>query len=248
MRRRLATVLGAVVCTATLVLSNAAVASAVAAPANCQATNAGSTLAACPHGVIKAKEVLFIGDSFLALSRGIPRAIEAHARAIGALGANESYRDASVSGTVISQISQSYSTEQARSPVKVVIMDGIGNDMLMANCATPSDSCPAISNAVATTRALFGKMASDGTVQDVVWMWYPLVPNNPRLNALEQFIEPRIQGLCQASTVRCHWVPLAPVWAGHPEYTSDGLHPTAAGAQASADAVWARMQADCIAQ
>ena len=248
MRRRLATVLGAVACTAALTLSNMAAANAAVTPAKCLAAEVGSALAACPHGEIKANDLLFIGDSFLALSRQIPRDIETHARSIGTLGANESYRDASVSGTVISQISQAYSTEEARSPVKVVIMDGIGNDMLRAGCATASDSCAAITNAVATTKALFAKMASDGTVQDVVWMWYPLVPNNANLNALEQFIEPKIQALCAASTVPCHWVPLAPVWAGHPEYTSDGLHPTAAGAQATADAVWAKMQADCIAQ
>jgi lysophospholipase L1-like esterase len=247
MRRRIAAVLGAVACTVTLTLSNMAVANAAVTPVDCSAARAG-VLATCPHGQIKGNEVLFIGDSFLALSRAIPRDIQAHARAIGALKANESYRDASVSGAVISQISQQYSTQQAKSPVKVVIMDGIGNDMLMAGCATPSDSCAAIRNAVATTKAMFAKMASDGTVQDIVWMWYPLVPNNAKLNALEQFIEPKIQAMCAASTVRCHWVPLAPVWAGHPEYSSDGLHPTAAGAQATADTVWAKMQADCVAQ
>jgi lysophospholipase L1-like esterase len=247
MRRRLATVLGAVACTATLVLSSAVAAQAAVTSATCLAAKAGSVRAECPHAVVKANEVLFIGDSFLALSRAIPRNIQAHARAIGAIGPNESYRDASVSGAVISQIAQSYSTEQARSPVKVVIMDGIGNDMLRAGCA-PSDSCAAIANAVNTTKSLFAKMASDGTVQDVVWMWYPLVPNNANLNALEQFIEPKIKALCDASTVKCHWVPLASVWAGHSDYSSDGLHPTEAGAKATADAVWAKMQADCVAQ
>ena len=39
-----------------------------------------------------------------------------------------------------------------------------------------------------------------------------------------------------------------PVWDGHPEYTSDGIHPTAAGSTVTGDAIWEAMVEHCIAQ
>lgn len=205
--------------------------------------------ASCAHGTIKANDLLFIGDSFLALSGAIRRDIEVHARAISTLGANESYRDASQSGALIAGIAQQYSSQASRMPVKVVIMDGIGNDMLGAmSCGTPGPNCAAITNAVNTTKNLFAKFASDSTLQNIVYMWYPKPPI-AGLSAAEDYVAPQIQAMCTSSKVPCSWVDLRPVFQGHSNYImSDGLHPTAAGSQAAADAVWATMQKNCIAQ
>lgn len=222
--------------------------------ADCGAAGAGGAISAapyatCPHGTIKANDLLFIGDSFLALSGAIRRDIEVHARAISALGANESYRDASQSGALIAGISQQYSSQASRMPVKVVIMDGIGNDMLGAmSCGTPGPNCAAITNAMNTTKNLFAKFASDSNLQNIVYMWYPKPPI-AGLSTAEDYVAPQIQAMCTSSKVPCSWVDLRPVFQGHSNYImSDGLHPTTAGSQAAADAVWATMQKNCIAQ
>jgi len=55
--------------------------------------------------------------------------------------------------------------------------------------------------------------------------------------------------VCAASAVPCHWVDLRPTLAASPDYLSaDGLIPTARGSEASAGAIWATMQRECIAQ
>jgi len=205
--------------------------------------------AACTHGTIKANDLLFIGDSFLALSGAIRRDIEVYARSIKTLGANESYRDASQSGALIAGISQQYSSQASRTPVKVVIMDGLGNDMLAAmSCGTPGPNCAAITNALNTAKSLFAKFASDANLKNIVYMWYPKPPI-AALSAAEDYIAPQVQAMCTSSKVPCYWVDLRPVFQGHSNYImSDGLHPTAAGSQATADAVWATMQKNCIAQ
>ena len=56
---------------------------------------------------------------------------------------------------------------------------------------------------------------------------------------------------CTESTVPCYFLDLQSVWAGHPEYNTAGTSPpvpTDAGGTAIADAIWAIMQAKCIAQ
>jgi len=207
----------------------------------------------CQHGQYKGNDVLIIGDSFFALSHDITRDLVAHARAAGAIGANETYRDASVSGTRLSprQIPGQYSTAQQQAPVKILIMDGIGNDLLASSgCSTPYSSCSTITAALDSAKTLMKTIASDGTVQHIVYLWYPEAQGNAKLLDQENYVRPLLQMTCEQSTVPCLWVDLRPAFAGHyAEYImGDGIHPTAAGSQASADALWAAMQAQCIAQ
>jgi lysophospholipase L1-like esterase len=55
---------------------------------------------------------------------------------------------------------------------------------------------------------------------------------------------------CDGTThVRCIWVDQRESWMDHyDEYTVDGIHPTDAGAMASAQQIWEAMVAHCIAQ
>ena len=48
--------------------------------------------------------------------------------------------------------------------------------------------------------------------------------------------------------MRCHFLDLQPIWAGHPEYTAPGATVPTEGGIAIADAIWAIMQEKCIAQ
>jgi lysophospholipase L1-like esterase len=216
----------------------------------------GGGAPACAKGVTKGSEVLLIGDSFIALSRDISEDLNTLARNAGTLEAGESYRDSSVSGTQLSggispQIPQQYVNAQRQGPVKVVIMDGGGNDMLNNTCSDPpTASCQAIQNAVAAVEDLFSTMGDDG-VESVVYFFYPENQTNATQRAKIDVLRTLLQEVCtSAVSPKCYGVDLRPVFVGHfTEYIlSDGIHPTAAGSQATAEAIWASMQQNCIAQ
>jgi len=211
---------------------------------------------ACTKGGTKGSDVLLIGDSFIALSRDISKDLNTLARGAGALGASDSYRDVSVSGTQLSggispQIPVQYANAQKQTPAKVVIMDGGGNDMLNNTCSDPpTSSCQGIQNAVNAVKELFTKMGTDG-VQTVVYFFYPENQKNAVQKAKIDVLRSLLQPICASSvSPKCYGVDLRPVFEGHfTEYVmSDGIHPTAAGSQASADAIWATMKENCIAQ
>ena len=211
---------------------------------------------ACTKGGTKGGDVLLIGDSFIALSHDISKDLNTLARGAGTLGASESYRDVSVSGTQLSggispQIPVQYANAQKQAPAKVVIMDGGGNDMLNNTCSDPpTASCQAIQNAVTAVKDLFSKMGSDG-VQSVVYFFYPENQKNATQRAKIDVLRSLLQPICESAvSPKCYGVDRRPVFDGHfTEYVmSDGIHPTAAGSQASAEAIWATMQKNCIAQ
>jgi lysophospholipase L1-like esterase len=212
--------------------------------------------AACVKGAVQGDDVLLIGDSFIALSRDITKDLNTLARDAGALAANDAYRDNSVSGTQLSggiapTIPQQYVNGQQEAPVKIVIMDGGGNDMLNNTCSEPPmPSCQGIQNAVTAVEELFSQMGSDG-VESVVYFFYPENQKNATQRAKVDVLRSLLQEVCAASvSPRCYEVDLRPVFEGHfTEYVlSDGIHPTAAGSRASAEAIWKVMQDNCIAQ
>jgi len=211
---------------------------------------------ACEKGMTKGKDVLLIGDSFIALSHDITKDLIALARADGALAASDSYRDNSVSGTqlhggISPQIPQQYANGEKDAPAKVVIMDGGGNDMLNNTCSDPpTASCQAIQDAVQAVKDLFVQMGKDG-VGTVVYFFYPENQKNATQRAKVDVLRAQLQDVCYSSaSPKCYGVDLRPVFDGHfDEYVlSDGIHPTAAGSQATADAIWATMKDNCLAQ
>jgi hypothetical protein len=63
------------------------------------------------------------------------------------------------------------------------------------------------------------------------------------LKAKQDAYNPEAERVCRASTdPKCLWVDLRPVWDGHGEYTTDGIHASNAGGTASAEAFWAAMK------
>jgi hypothetical protein len=202
----------------------------------------GTSSGACQKGQVKAKEVIFMGESFYAIAPQYnQKRVEANAQKAGALGANESYRNVAISGQPLNNvIPGEFDTALQGGPVKVVIMDGGGIDCMTSPC----DACPGI------FKTLLTKMASHG-VQDVIYTRYP-EPGNPpgsntSLKANLDTLMPKMQPVCEGATgLRCHWVDLRPVWVNGD--TSDGLHPTQSGGDHVGDAIWAEMVKDCIAQ
>jgi hypothetical protein len=61
---------------------------------------------------------------------------------------------------------------------------------------------------------------------------------------------PEMKKLCDGThDVRCVWVDQRESWDGnYGTSTSDGIHPTEAGATASSKQIWNAMVANCIAQ
>jgi lysophospholipase L1-like esterase len=196
---------------------------------------------------IKGSEVLVIGDSFIAMSHEITGDLEQLARNAGILPSNESFIDNSVSGMRLSgggspTIPEQYINGVQQGPVKWVIMDGGGNDCLQGSCSTPPIAdCPDLQNAVTAARNLLARMGNDGVIK-VVYFFYP----EPQydlggLKAKLDVLRPLIQNVVNSSNNPiCYWLDLRPVFEGHyGEYiTSDGIHPTSAGCQATANAIW----------
>jgi hypothetical protein len=208
---------------------------------------------ACVTGEALPNEVLVIGDSFFAISHQVTAYLEQHARDAGALEVGERYRDNSTTtGNALAMggngITSQYQRGAEEAAVEVVIMMGGGPDMLVTSCAAPVAECPPLVAAAGAAEELLGQMAADG-VSAVVYAFYPDPVDGEmreRMDALRLLIEP----VCANSAVPCHWVDLRPV-LGDPTggyLTSDGLIPTAAGSQATAGAIWATMQRECIAQ
>jgi hypothetical protein len=101
-------------------------------PPSAAGTSAGAAAVGCAKGKIKASEVVFIGESFIALSGAIPRDTTQLARTAGTIGLAESYRTYAVSGTqlVTGEIPMQFDKAVGEGPVKIVLMDGGGNEGL----------------------------------------------------------------------------------------------------------------------
>jgi hypothetical protein len=195
----------------------------------------------CEKGKVKASEVIVMGESFYAINPNILNEIEKDANAAGALAMNAHYRNYAVSGQLLTgTIPSQFDKAIGVGPVKVVIMDGGGNDCM----SSPCDMCPA------TFETLLKKMA-DNKVETVIYTRYP-EPGNPpgSLTSLKSNLDvlmPKVEAVCAKTTApKCHWVDLRPVWKDGD--TTDGLHPTVSGGQHVGDAIWAKMMEQCIAQ
>jgi hypothetical protein len=207
----------------------------------------GSSSGTCTKGQTKGNQVAVIGESFIAMTHGITQEIEKQAKANGSLGQSEKYVDNSVSGTLLSgsdanAIPNQYKKAAQGGMIKYVLMDGGGNDCLQANNGDA---------ALAAAQALFPNMAKDG-VEKVVYFFYPDPLGSFSSGTLKTCLDalrPKMKALCDGLTApKCYWMDLRTLWNGHSEYTSDGIHPTAAGSVATGDAIWEVMKTNCVAQ
>lgn len=199
----------------------------------------------CQKGTTMGKEVLFIGESFVAAS-SIPEETTNLARAAGSLGASDSYVDKSVSGTWIGNGASNSIPAQYRSNssgVRFVLMNGGGNDCWQGG--EPSDR----TNALNAAEELFGDMAENG-VEKIVYFFYP-DPIGSQFNDLKaclDLLRPEMKALCDSQTgIECNWVDLRDTWNGHNEYTSDGIHVAGPGNVPTATAIWNAMEENCVA-
>jgi hypothetical protein len=206
--------------------------------------------ATCAAVDVPASEVVFIGESFVAVTHATPTMLTQRARDAGAIGAEESYRDVSVAGTELANggIERQYERAAAAGRIGVVLISAGASDLALAGrCQTGADDrCMEV---VSATRRLLDRMAQDG-VHDALLTFYPDPRGvGERLKQPLDALRPEMQRLCeqQAGALRCHWLDLRPTWNDHPEYSIDGLYPSIAGSRASADAIWQSMLQHCLA-
>ena len=215
-------------------------------------------------------EVLFIGDSyseyFLA-HRSLASFMESLAVADGALARGDTYRNRAVAGTTLATppaaIQGQWNDAKAMTPIRAVVMSGGGNDVLIDNqqCrAEGSEMRPdcqqVVQNSLNAAKGLFESMRESG-VSDVLYFWYPHIPGGgltggERGVSISDYTYPMLVDLAKASstdTFHVFMVPTVEIFEGHPEYFySDGLHANNVGTQKIADAIWAVMKENCIAQ
>lgn len=201
--------------------------------------------AACASGRVLASEVLWIGDSWIQIPGTQHTRVRDLARATGAIGPSEDYANEAAPATDMAAIAQQYRTQQSgATKVKVLLMDGGTWDPIAAQMMGDPIG-PAIDNAVSTFAAFLTEVASNGTVEHVVYFLMPELPTIPGVATMR----PLLQQACASSVVPCHFLDLQPLWLGHPEYTArDGIQASEVGARVIADSIWAIMQSNCIAQ
>jgi hypothetical protein len=195
----------------------------------------------CPHAQVSASEVLWIGDSWIFMPGSQLTRVRDLARATGAIGPNDDYVNVAAPGTTMSAIAGQYNTrEMGATKVKVLLMDGGTWDTIQGNGSDAS-----VTTAASAFNQFLAAVASDGTVQHIVYFLPPELSGIPGVAALR----PLVQSACAQSTVPCHFLDLQPLWVNHPEYTApNNVFASDAGAQVLADAIWGIMQQDCIAQ
>jgi lysophospholipase L1-like esterase len=198
----------------------------------------------CVKGQTHGKDVAILGESFIAAG-SIVTELETLAKAAGSLPSTEHYVNNAVSGTTSAgangSVDQFNKAISSSGTIKYVIMDGGGNDCLQANSPT---------QALTGADKLFTLMTSKN-VEKVLYFFYP-DPIGSQFNNLKTCLDslrPMMKAKCDGLTSpKCYWLDLRPTWNGHNEYTSDGIHPTAAGSKATAAAIWPVAVQNCIAQ
>jgi hypothetical protein len=202
---------------------------------------AGGDGGGCAHAQVNASEVLWIGDSWVLVPGNQHTDVRDLARASGAIGPNDDYTIGAVAAATMAQVAGQYAAQEATATkAKILIMDGGTWDTITAN-----GSAASVSSSAAGFSQFLSTVAADGTVTHIVYYLMPELPTIPGVAALR----PLLEQSCAQSAVRCHFLDLQPIWAGHPEYIgTDGLLPSNAGGTVLANAIWAIMQTNCIGQ
>ena len=204
----------------------------------------------CPHRQVLASEVLWIGDSWITIPMNTQReVVRKQALEAKAIDDGDDYYSLAAPATNMAAIAKQYdSRERGATKVKVLLMDGGTWDPIAAQMAPGSSNATvaaAIDDSISTFQMFLAKVASDGTVEHIVYFLVPELASVPGVATMR----PRLQQACAESLVPCHFIDLQPYWQGHPEYTAvDGIQASEAGATVLGNLIWATMQEHCIAQ
>mgnify|MGYP006196444907 CR=1 FL=1 len=128
----------------------------------------------------------------------------------------------------MAMVAQQYEVRQRGAPkVKVLLMDGGTWDPIVAQMLGASVP-DAIDESLTTFQQFLSKVAADATVEHIVYVLVPELPNIPGVAEMR----PPLRQACADSAVPCHFIDLQEVWEqGDPaQFTaSNGYLPSAEG-------------------
>lgn len=204
----------------------------------------------CASGQVLSSEVVWIGDSWVIRPGTQHTRVTELARLAGTLATNEDYSfDLPKEGADMAAIAKQYEARQAgTTKIKVLLMDGGTWDPIIANLTGMSVS-DAIDTSVRNFRSFLAQVASDGTVEHIVYFLVPELPTIPGVAEMR----PELQQACAESAVPCHFLDLETLWQqrrdDEPSYTADdGIQASSKGGTVIGEAIWKIMQDECIAQ
>lgn len=203
-------------------------------------------------------DVVFLGDSIFALSGEIQENL--HAWAGGTFRNYTTSGAELVGGLIAPSIPEQYDMARADDPdIRVVVMDGAGNDILIPavafdpyDCLTQwwewgwlSRSCRnLIDDLYVDGVNELNRMAGDG-VDRVVFLGYYHTKNGLLwVDALEEAIDygdMRLAQACQNSVVDCTFVDPRSTIRDR-DITADGVHPNSTGSRKLAELIWPVLQ------
>jgi hypothetical protein len=218
-------------------------------------------------------QVVLVGDSYINwVSHTFPADLTKEA--------GVTYRLYAVGGTAmgsggIGLIPPQFDQAVAADPnIIAVVMDGGGNDILVpdtvqfpqgGDCRQNTTSpmipdCQKIVQKAVDKAVELMNTAADKGVKDVVYFFYPHVPEGTLIGGLHpneilDYALPMVKATCDGARTRtggrltCHFLDLIPVFDMHPDWFAfTDIHPNPTGSAAMAKAVWAIMKNACIAQ
>ena len=221
-----------------------------------------SALSGCGLGLLASQpwirsadydDVAVLGDSIFALSGGIQDHL--HAWAGGTLRNYTTSGAELTGGSLGPSVAQQYGIAQADAPVRVLLMDGGGNDILLPavafdpyDCLTQwwewgrlSSSCKSFIDDIYVDGVNLANQAAADGVQDVVWLGYYYTKNGllwvDDLKEAIDYGDMRLAQGCAVSAVDCTFVdPRSTIrdW----DITADGVHPDGSGSRKLAELIW----------
>lgn len=214
--------------------------------------------------VTRGSQIVVVGDSYMTVNT--PYLVTQQLAA--AAGAPTPYRSYAVAGTSMAngQIPGQLTQAILADPdIKLVIMDGGGNDVLINHreCLNPGSStnvaCQQVVQAALDAANQMLTAAMNDGVHDVIYFYYPHIPSGILSGAapteMLDYALPKVKAACDGANQKtggrltCHFIDLVPLFAGHPEYIGgDQIHPTVAGAQVIGNAIWNVMRTNCLGQ
>lgn len=204
--------------------------------------------------------VVMLGDSIFALSGDETEALEELS--------GDSYRHYYISGAqmeggLVDTIPEQYDEAIGDGPIRTVILDGGGNDVLIGAqtaCSTVygtglSASCLRVLDEVAeVTEALLEAMVADG-VENIVWQGYYHTTDAMLWQVADVSTERAIENMASFQArhpeIKAIYIDVRPYFNKYEAsiYTiSDGIHPTQAASELLADLLWEAMVANGIEQ
>lgn len=215
------------------------------------ATGTGGA-AGCEREPVPADAVVLLGDSFLATTGETTARLEDLARAAGSLGSAAVYRDHSrltentlalLGAGLLSQ----YEDARSEGPIRLVLVQAGGADVLLGSCMTTDSSCPLLVDAASALASLLDTFATD-SVEHVVLLGYP-DPIDGAVRERMDALRPLLTDVCTEARLPCTFLDLRETFQDRYDVfvSPDGLNPTAAGAEATASALWETMRRECLA-